>query len=150
MNTVQKMEDWADHHHPKWIDYLRILLGVILIVKGIVYVVNKDEVMLMFETSKIWVVHYVVSHYVIGGFLACGAAIAIGLLTRPAAAFEIPALLGSIIFIDFHRGLFALNSAAVYSIIILALLLFFMLYGGGTLSIDYYLTKHKDKNYDIV
>ena len=149
MSKLHKLEEWADHHHPKWIEYLRILLGLILLIKGIAYVINKDEVILMVAGSEYWVVHYIIAHYVIGGYIVCGIAIAVGLFTRVAAAFEIPALLGSIVFLDIHKDLFTLNSQLGYTIIILALLLFYLLYGPGQLSIDNYLQKHKDKNYDL-
>jgi putative oxidoreductase len=149
MSTVIKMEHWADQHHPKWLEYLRILLGLILISKGIAYVVNKEQVINMIESSQYWVVHYAIAHYVIGGYIACGLAIAIGLFTRVAVMFEIPALLGSMFFLDLHKNLFALNSQIIYSVLIFALLLFFLLYGPGTLSFDYYIQKHTDKNYDL-
>ena len=149
MRTVVKIEHWADQHHPKWLEYLRILLGVILIAKGIAYVVNKEQVINMIESSQYWVVHYAVAHYVIGGYIACGLAITLGLFTRIAVIFEIPALLGSMIFLDLHKNLFALNSQVLYSVLIFALLLFFLFYGPGTLSFDYYLQKHEDKNYNL-
>jgi uncharacterized membrane protein YphA (DoxX/SURF4 family) len=139
------MEDWADRHHPKWIDYLRVILGIVLITKGVAYVINKEAVMEMFETSEYWVIYYGISHYVIGGSIACGIAIAAGLFTRVAVAFELPALLGSVIFIDMHKNLFALNSELLYSLLILALLLFYLFYGSGEISVDAYLDKHKDK-----
>lgn len=145
MSSITKMEDWADRHHPKWIDYLRIILGIVLIIKGIAYIVNKEAVMQMFETSEYWVIHYGISHYVIGGSIACGIAIAAGLFTRVAVAFELPALIGSAIFIDMHKNLFALNSELLYSMLILALLLFFLFYGSGKFSVDAYLDKFIEK-----
>ncbi len=149
MNRAIKIEHWADQHHPKWLEYLRILLGLILIVKGIAYVANKEQVINIIESSKYWVVHYAIAHYVIGGYITCGLAIAFGLFTRVAVIFELPALLGSIIFLDLHKNLLAINSQILYSILIFALLLFFLLYGPGTLSLDYYIQKHTDKNYSL-
>ncbi|RZL22174.1 MAG: DoxX family protein, partial [Pedobacter sp.] len=35
MKLLQKIQAWGDHHHPKWLDYFRILLGLILVWKGI-------------------------------------------------------------------------------------------------------------------
>ena len=155
MNTIsrlrpygEKIEHWTDLHHPMWLDYLRILLGVILVIKGLAYVINKDIVLQMIESSEYWVLHYAIAHYVIGGYIACGLAIAFGLFTRIAILFEIPAVLGSIIFLDMHKNLFELNSVIVYSILVLALCLFFLLYGPGKLSVDYYIQKHRDKDFD--
>ncbi len=149
MNTIQKIESWADQHHPLWIDYLRILLGIILIVKGITYIVNNEEVMRMIAQKEYWVIHYIIAHYVIGGYLVCGTLIIIGLFFRLAVVFELPALLGSIILIDLHKDFFTINSELLYSIIILILLLFFFFYGPGKRSVDYYIQTHKDKEFDM-
>lgn len=148
MFSFQKIDRWASQHHPKWLDLLRILLGLIFIIKGIAFIANKDIIMNTIAQNEYWVVHYAVAHYVIGGYIVCGTAIILGLFFRIAVLFEIPALIGSIFYIDMHKNLFALNSQLAYSIIILALLLFFFLYGPGKFSLDYYLQTHKDKNYD--
>jgi putative oxidoreductase len=145
----KRIEQWTDQHHPKWLDYLRIILGIVLLIKGISFIVNKEQVAQMITGNEFWVLHYIIAHYVIGGYIVCGTAIIIGLFTRLVVIFEIPALLGSIIFVDLHKGLLAINSEMAYSIIILALLIFFLIYGPGKISIDYYIQMHKDRNFDI-
>jgi len=35
MNAVQRLEHWGDSHHPKWLDIIRIGLGIFLCFKGI-------------------------------------------------------------------------------------------------------------------
>ena len=146
MNTVLKLESWADHHHPKWIDYLRILLGIILIMKGITLIINREQVMLNMEMSNIDVFSFLVtSQYVLVFYIAGGLLVAIGLLTRVMVLFQIPIVIATIIFIDYHKGLFALNSELIYSVLILGLLIFYLIYGSGRLSVDYLLTKTKEK-----
>ncbi|MDX5339191.1 MAG: DoxX family protein, partial [Cyclobacteriaceae bacterium] len=34
MNIITKIEHWGDTHHPKWIDILRIALGLVILYKG--------------------------------------------------------------------------------------------------------------------
>ncbi len=145
----ERIEHWADRHHPLWLDYLRILLGAVLIVKGVTYVLNNEEVMNMIAQKEYWVIHYAIAHYVIGGYIVCGILIIVGLFFRIAVLFELPALLGSIVFIDLHKNFFAINSELAYSLIIFALLLFFLFYGPGKKSIDYYIQTHKEKDYDL-
>jgi uncharacterized membrane protein YphA (DoxX/SURF4 family) len=145
----EKIEHWTNQHHSNWLDYLRILLGIVLLIKGITFIANKEQVIQIISNNEFWVFHYIIAHYVIGGYIVCGTAIIIGLFTRLVVLFEIPALLGSIIFVDMHKGLLAINSELAYSIIILALLLFFLFYGSGKISVDYYIQMHKDKNFDI-
>jgi uncharacterized membrane protein YphA (DoxX/SURF4 family) len=145
----EKIEQWTNHHHPEWLDYLRMVLGIILLIKGITFIANKEQVIQMISNNELWVFHYLIPHYVIGGYIVCGTAIIIGLFTRLVVLFEIPALLGSIIFAGLHKGMLPINSESVYSIIILTFLIFFLLFGSGKISIDYYILMHKDKNFDI-
>ena len=35
MNVIQKVEHWGDAHHAKWLDVVRIILGLIIFSKGI-------------------------------------------------------------------------------------------------------------------
>ena len=144
-----KIDQWTSKHYPKWLDYLRIILGIVLLIRGITFIVNKEQVLLMVSGNNYWILHYIIAHYVIGGYIVCGTAIIIGLFTRLVVLLEIPALLGSIIFVDLQKGLLAINSEVGYSIIILTLLLLFLFYGPGKISVDYYIQAHKDKNFDI-
>ncbi len=146
---IKRIETWTDNHHPKLIDYLRIFLGIVLIAKGIFFVINNEEVMNMIARQEYWIVHYAIAHYVIGGSIVCGILIIIGLFFRLAVIFEIPALLGSIINIDLHKNFVAINSDLAYSFIIFLMLIFFFIYGPGKNSLDHYLETHKDKNFDI-
>jgi uncharacterized membrane protein YphA (DoxX/SURF4 family) len=145
MYWTQQIEDWADHHHPIWIDFLRILLGLILILKGITLIINREQVILNMELSNIDVFSFLVtSQYVLVFYLAGGLLLAIGLITRIIILFQIPILIATIIFINYHQGLFALNSELIYSILILGLLIFFLIYGSGKFSVDYILSKSKE------
>jgi len=105
----EKIEHWTNQHHTNWLDYLRILLGIVLLIKGITFIANKEQVIQIISNNEFWVFHYIIAHYVIGGYIVCGTAIIIGLFTRLVVLFEIPALLGSIIFVDMHKGLLAIN-----------------------------------------
>ena len=146
MYWTQRIEDWADHHHPKWLDSLRILLGLILLLKGIALILNREQVIINMEASNIDVFSFLAtSQYVLVFYIAGGLLVAIGLLTRVIILFQIPILVATIIFIDFHKGLFALNSELIYSILILGLLLFFLIYGSGKFSVDYLLSNSKEK-----
>ena len=142
MEWTHQIEHWADKHHPGWIDYLRILLGIILILKGITLIINREQVMLNMELSSIDVFSFLVtSQYVLVFYIAGGLLVAMGLLTRVIVLFQIPILAATIIFIDYHKGLFALNSELIYSLLILGLLIFYFVYGSGKFSVDYLLSK---------
>jgi len=146
MYWTQRIEDWANHHHPRWLDYLRVLLGIVLMIKGIALIVNRDQVIINMQLSNIDAFSFLVtSQYVLVFYIAGGLLVAAGLLTRVIVLFQIPILIATIIFIDYHQGLFALNSELIYSILILGLLIFFLIYGSGIFSVDYLMNKPKEK-----
>lgn len=105
MNSLTKFDDWTFKHHHKWLDILRIFLGLILIAKGIAFIANSDQVILMITDVEQTFFSFVIAHYVIAGYLVGGIAITIGLITRVAVIFEIPSVLGSMIFVELHKNL---------------------------------------------
>jgi hypothetical protein len=42
MNIIQRLEHWGDTHHPKWLDIIRIFLGMFLFLKGLDFINNMD------------------------------------------------------------------------------------------------------------
>ena len=136
MNLTQKLDKWAYAHHPRWIDLLRIALGITLVIKGYFYISNSDKLVEMLSHSRFEWVSFALAHYVAFAHLFGGVLITIGLLTRVAIAFQLPILLGAVIFINSKSGFFSVNSELPFSIIILMMLVFFFFYGSGTASAD--------------
>jgi len=64
--------------------------------------------------------------------------IVIGLFTRLAALLQLPILIGAIIFVNTRSGIYAGQSDLLFSIIVLVLLIFFLIEGGGPYSMDNY------------
>ncbi len=88
---------WGDRHHPKWLDIVRIGLGIFLCIKGVEFLNNMGSLMglitnkLSFNNfALIMLSHYVVFAHLMGGFL-----LAIGLLTRFALYYTNPHSVGS-------------------------------------------------------
>lgn len=138
MNLLQRIEHWGDTHHPRWIDIVRVALGLFLCYKGIDFLahmslqVDRLSSKLPGPPFLLLVVgHYVVFMHLLGGFL-----LAIGLGTRLAALVQIPILLGAIIFVNSSEGLFAPYSELVLSIVVLLLLIYFLVAGNGRWSFD--------------
>ena len=148
MNSLQRIEYWADHHHPSWLDFIRIILGLLLITKGIAFVFNREEIIKMLAgsgTEMSEFVSFYAAHYVIVAFIVGGLFVAIGFVTRWALLFQLPAIIGEIIMVDFHKNLFTLNSDLSYKILIFVLMVFFILYGSGKISFDHWLLKWKEE-----
>ena len=147
MNLVQRLELWGDNHHPKWLDLLRIALGIFLCFKGIEFLNNMGSMMSLMDSrlsfgslTLVIIGHYIVFAHIIGGFL-----LALGLLTRFACLIQIPILLGAVIFINFSSDMMRPFSELALSIVILLMLIYFMIIGNGPWSFDYFLDKEADK-----
>ena len=145
MDAIHRIEHWADTHHPIWLDYLRVVLGLFICYKGLMFIMDTEALMAILQGSDFgavsnmaWV-HIVAFAHLMGGLL-----IAMGLVTRFAVALQIPILIGAIIFVNAKTGFFsaANNLELEISIISLVLLIVFLIYGGGKFSIDEYMRKH--------
>ena len=145
MGFIKRLEVYKETQHPVWVDILRILLGSLLFIKGLNFVSDTEtlkEVIFRkvdFEFGSFILIHYVAFAHLVGGFL-----IAIGLITRVAVLVQLPILIGAIIFINAQQGFFSIGSELEFSILILFLLLFFLAYGSGPISIDDYMKRHKN------
>ena len=147
MNLVQRIEKWGDAHHPKWIDFIRITLGLVLVMKGFQYINNMTELTNTIGKAAIINTFSVsfASHYVVFAHLIGGALIICGLLTRFACVIQIPILLGAIIFVNIAGGLFQAQSELWFSVLILILLVFFTVEGSGPISVDEWMKTHNDE-----
>src|SRR4051812_44416575 len=103
MNFLQRLGQWGDSHHPKWVDILRIALGLFLCFKGIQFLNNMGTMMNLIASrlssfgslTLVIIGHYIVFVHLIGGFL-----LILGLLTRFACLIQLPVVLGAVIFIN--------------------------------------------------
>ncbi len=136
MTVLQKIDGWAEAHHPKWLDILRIGLGVVIFIKGFQFVRDTDALLAIMHNSRFPWVSLALAHYVAFAHLFGGVLIAIGLLTRIALLFQLPVLLGAVIFVNAQRGFFSDNSELMFSLGVLFMSLFFLFYGSGPWSAD--------------
>ena len=100
---LHRIEQWGEHHHPKWLDILRIVLGLFLIYKGIDFLIHMGEMVsllssnqLMFGSFKVIITGY----FIVFAHITGGALIAVGFFTRFACLLQIPILAGAILFIN--------------------------------------------------
>jgi putative oxidoreductase len=140
MNMVQKIEGWGDTHHAKWLDFIRILLGLLLVGKGIAFISDTSVLQNLLLVNNVWnfsgmMVMFII-HCVAFGHLVGGALITMGLVTRFAAVIQIPILLGAVFFVNITRGFSALNSELWLSLLVLCLLILFWIVGSGPFSVD--------------
>lgn len=136
MNYLQRIEHWGDAHHPKYLDLLRVLLGVFLCIKGIEFARNSTTLnelisrQVPFSSLLLLIAgHYVIFAHIMGGFL-----LAIGLLTRFACLIQLPVLIGAILFVNADMANHF--SEVLLSVAVLVLLVYFTIIGSGPWSLD--------------
>lgn len=141
MGMLHQLQQWSVTHHPKWLVLLRVALGLSLMLKGISFISNNVSLQMLLQGTKFasqnWLITVIPWVHLLGGFL-----IVIGLFTRWAVLVQVPILLGAVFFINAPKGAFAGQSELGLSIIILVLLCFFFVEGGGPLSMDEYFRRY--------
>lgn len=141
MTVIQRIEHWGDVHHAKWLDVIRIVLGILIFFKGIAIVSNTAVLQDLLLKNNVFgfsgmmasvAIHIVGFVHLVGGIL-----ITLGLLTRFAVVIQIPILLCAVFFVNLGRGFSMLNSELWLSIIVLLLLVLFWVIGSGPFSVDH-------------
>lgn len=140
MGMIHQLDRWSTTH-PRWLVVARAALGIGLLFKGIMFLNNSAQLENLLRESILsnmtsWLSLAITWAHLLGGVL-----ITIGLLTRFATASQIPILIGAVIF-NFSRGIFTSGSELILSVVMLSLLVFFFVEGGGEISMDGYLKKH--------
>src|ERR1700730_12923817 len=143
MNVVHKVEIWGDRHHPKFLDLVRMALGIFLLLKGFAFMENSTYLKEIIEDQNavyissgvlMAIVYYVTFAHMVGGIL-----ITLGTLTRFAAIIQIPIVLAAVFLTGFFTS--PINAMVWPSIIALILLVLFTIIGSGPLSLDNFLSE---------
>lgn len=142
MDALHKIEHWADTHHPLWLDFMRIALGIYLVVKGVLFISDTDALMSTMRGAGLYFLPMAVVHYVAYAHIIGGVFIAVGLLTRFAVLLQLPILFGAVFLVNPPGPSFEFTLEFWISLIVLLLLLVFLVYGSGKLSVTGYGKKH--------
>ena len=121
------------------LDLVRIYIGVGLFLKGIEFIFTPKLLSEWLNQGNIMFMDALIAHYIIVIHLVGGLLLAIGLLTRIAAAFNIPILFGASVFVHLKEGVFGLSQNLQFTMLILFLLVIIFIAGNGPLSTGYYL-----------
>ncbi|ANH81565.1 DoxX family protein [Niabella ginsenosidivorans] len=138
MTVLHRIGFWGETHHPKWMDIVRIGLGLFLIYKGVQFAQNYTVLMSLMpgwmsfgSFSELLVGHYIVGAHILGGVL-----LTLGWLTRAACIMQIPVLLGAVFLGQELPDVMLPFSNLFLAIIVLLLLIYFLIAGNGTWSFD--------------
>jgi len=136
MGRIKTWNKWANRHSYYPFDLLRIALGIFIFIKGLFFMGDSQILIDLFKPiqslgGSMIVIHYVAPAHLVGGLL-----IIFGLLTRWAIIAQLPILIGAVL-INFIGEMDVMNLLISMSVFILCL--FFIFYGSGKHSFDYYL-----------
>ena len=143
MNLIHKIERWGDNHHPWYLDIIRILLGIFLLLKGLAFMDNTASLKSLIENQPdiavapgllMALVYYVTFVHMVGGTL-----IALGILTRFSSIMQIPVVFGAVFFVNILQSPF--NTDLTSSVAALIFLTVFAVVGSGKISLENYLKK---------
>ena len=146
MSLMHQMNEWSSKHHPKWLVVLRVVLGICLFLKGLGFIQNNVELTSYFSQTSYFQKATWLNTVIPWVHLLGGSMIIVGLFTRLWTLVQIPILLGAVFFINTKTGVFAGESDLMFAIIVLVLLVFFFIEGGGPISLDNYFKNYKRIN----
>jgi len=138
MDLLHRLEYWGDRHHPKWMDIIRIALGIFLVYKGIDFLNNMSDLvsLMSYQTSFGSFTYILAGHYVVFAHIMGGILLVFGILTRFACIIQIPVLLGAVFFVSTNGEMLKPYSELFLSITVLLLLIYFLIVGNGPLSVN--------------
>mgnify|MGYP000426582177 CR=1 FL=1 len=136
MGTVKNLNKWANANTYYPLDLLRIVLGVFLFIKGIEFMTSHEEMIEMARPFQGMPGGMIILHYIAPAHFVGGVLIVVGLLTRWASIAQLPILIGAIL-TNFMGTMHTTN--LVLAVLVLMACIFFIVYGSGKHSVDYYL-----------
>jgi uncharacterized membrane protein YphA (DoxX/SURF4 family) len=136
MNLLLRVGQWGERHHPRWVDFIRILLGVLLIYKGIDFLLHMSKLTNILASGKRFseFAYLLAGHYVVFSHLLGGLALILGMFVRAGCLIQIPVLSGAVFFVNSNPEMLQPYAETVISIIVLLLLIYFLIAGNGPMS----------------
>lgn len=139
MSTFVETLNQLEEKQSKAYSYIRMFLGLALFVRGIIMVSDPGAIVELAsnENLHMWFAFIAVAHLV-GGLLMM-----FGLFTRFGALFQVPVLFGAVFVVHFKAGLMVGGQSLELSALVLFLLIIYLIYGSGTLSLDRYFANRR-------
>jgi len=137
MKTLDKIQDWGNQHHPKWLDIFRIALGMVLIWKGVAFMLNLDVLADFLRETGLTdqigtsVLLTLLTYGIIGLHIVGGVCIALGTQTRLYCLLNLPILLSAVFLVNLRENIFKPYSEFWLSTFVLLAIICFFIEGDG-------------------
>ena len=144
--TEKPVTEKTSLSQPLWLTVVRIILGLILFWKGIVFIRDTESLQALIANTGIGVfsknaeaLTFIIAYLT----LLCGLLILSGLFTKTASIVQIPILFIAVFFVN-SKNIGESTSEFILSIVVFLLLILFAIKGSGVLSADeFFRTYHK-------
>jgi len=134
---IEKIGLWGDSHHPRWMDIVRMALGIFLIYKGVDFLMHMSHLLgLMSGTQNFSQLAFTLAgHYVVFAHILGGIALVLGVYTRLACLLQLPILLGAVFFVNSNPEMLQPYAEGIIAFTVLLLLVIFLVVGNGPWSL---------------
>ena len=138
MSVITNVERWGNSHRPGFLDFFRIILGLFITYKGFFFVTHMDEFEMTTSGINVYFAGLTVAHYVVFAHILGGPLLAVGLFTRIVSVMQVPILIGAVFMVNYPKGFLSIGQHMELwaSILVLAGLIVFIVFGAGKFSID--------------
>ena|SRR5215831_20221946 len=148
MNWSKELDAWSAKNHSAFILGLRVLLGVVLLIKGYLFMFNVNDLSDVVQALGMASFNVTLALIVAWAHLLCGLFILAGLMVRISCVILFPILVGAVFYVNLRMG-FVTSSEWMLSVVILYLLVFFFAHGAGELSV-YNLFLKAEREHQVV
>jgi len=138
MSVISDVESWGNSHRPGFLDFFRIALGIFITWKGLQFIAHMEDLENTTAGITTWFAGAALAHYIIFAHILGGPLIVAGLFTRIVCLLQLPILLGAVFFVNAPKGHLSIGSHMELwvSLLVLAGLIVFMIFGAGRYSLD--------------
>ena len=136
---MQNLVSWLEARRHLCFEVLRMYLGAGLFMKGVLFASDPESLSGWARNGSLDASIAILAHYIVLAHLVGGAMLAAGLLTRVAAAVNVPILIGAVVFVHGSDGLFTRAQGLEFTLFVLFALVLMVWHGSGRWSLDYVL-----------
>jgi putative oxidoreductase len=139
---LEHAKQWIGRNRDLGMEAVRIYIGFAIFAQGVLFIQRGIQMMESTQLRQLQYDSILLVHFISISHLAGGVLMMFGLLTRAAAATQLPILLGAIVFVHGPGGLFAPAQGLQFALLVFFLLVLVTVVGGGRLSADHYLAQY--------